>query len=446
MRNENTDTSIVSQSKDNIQDTDNNSGVFEANNHKDLTNPRHKNVEHNTISEIDGFKVVQTIDGTKPHPLGEQPNVVSEFLHTPDSKKLRLEIAHGKVKYKEQVDKETERLLILEPTLDLSCELLGSLLGKDYEHELSDLPAKFSDDEANYSDKSEKRVAALEGNYFPSEKNTRDFIGNAKLRKAFGTQIDSINDISLLRNYHEELLNKMITTRDAFSTFDINLDLDLAAKTDREWSTAKLLCFHETFEQFYFYDVAKGVYQEVSNGEIFSDILSTVKRILRGYYLDQAKLYETTNKKDEKGEEYFFRPYKWLEHYTPAQMLRLAEKCDWMVKDASYLASKTLELLKLSREFTICKKLKGKQTRYINVLNGVVDVNTKELLPHSPYYEFTYVLPGNYLVDNPDVEPKVTLEFLNGAMKNANERIPFLRACILEGMKGRLSTVYQTIP
>ena len=73
--------------------------------------------------------------------------------------------------------------------------------------------------------------------------------------------------------------------------------------------------------------------------------------------------------------------------------------------------------------------------RYIPFLNGVLDMETKELLPHQPGYRFLWCIPRNY--DSLATDLGVVGEFLNHLSENDLVRRQLLLAFVNATLKGR---------
>ena len=67
--------------------------------------------------------------------------------------------------------------------------------------------------------------------------------------------------------------------------------------------------------------------------------------------------------------------------------------------------------------------------------NGVLDIATRELLPHSPEHYFTTALPYEWLPDAPD--PTVVIDWLRGAVSGHDDQIQLIRAYLNAIVVGR---------
>ena len=431
MKYESSDTTIISDDRQN-----NNI----ASKHQDLTAPKKSDKYINVISRLGEYKIIQHIDGVKPHPLGDVPCVKKEQICLPDETKLNLKLNYGSVKFKKEITRELDRLRRIVGKLELGAKDFSKLLGVDYDI-LSDGEIEYGIDTAKFKDKSESRVAFQEGRPVASKEKIADFQENSHPQIFSSVVEKGINDVFLLEKYSDSLTERLTSAVDLSDIEDSNI----AAKEQRGWDTAKLLIFDNAYGEFYLYSVSKGMYEIVDESVIYSDILEFVTTTLVERYIDYASKMEVGIPigKGKNKETKMVKPFEWLSDLEKYEQIRIGKKCYWMLDNASKLAKATLDLLKKKTQFVLGKPLLGKSSRYINVENGVVDVLNKRLLPHNPSYEFTYVLPGKYLGDEESILPTTFLEYANGAIKNAKERIPFLRACIYNGMLGKLSTKYQ---
>lgn len=83
--------------------------------------------------------------------------MIAEYLKPTYCKSIQLTVCYKQPRFKEEIDRELDRLYTIQEDLTLDVITLAKLLGVNYD-ELRDGTPKYSDDEANYKDKSEDRV------------------------------------------------------------------------------------------------------------------------------------------------------------------------------------------------------------------------------------------------------------------------------------------------
>src|SRR6266536_4068695 len=87
--------------------------------------------------------------------------------------------------------------------------------------------------------------------------------------------------------------------------------------------------------------------------------------------------------------------------------------------------------LKQVENFTMPNAIKNanKNGLFLPFINGVLNTNTKELLPHSPDNYNTHIIPINYSKED-TIENTKFKDFLDSLTNNNSIRFQVLRACL----------------
>lgn len=177
--------------------------------------------------------------------------------------------------------------------------------------------------------------------------------------------------------------------------------------------------------------MAKGCYEKILFSSVSSRLYEITKKELGIAYLDAAEYAHTVE--EDKGRVEMF---PWIKLLTLSQKKRLQETCSWFFTKATSLHKDALYALKHKSEFIRNEPLIGTHTDLVNVKNGVVNLLTKELLPHNPKYEFTYRNDGNYWGKDCEIEPSSIFEFFNSAFKRPDLHIDTIRSAVIVGLTG----------
>lgn len=193
----------------------------------------------------------------------------------------------------------------------------------------------------------------------------------------------------------------------------------------------KYVFYNPKTTQAWKYNTELGCYEKIDFNVISTELYKVAKQVIADTCFDAAK--DATYVEDGKPEEAF----PWMKFLTKGQEASLKERCDWFYTRVTSLHKDAIYALKHNEGFIKHESLKGKHSNFVNLKNGVLNMTTKELLPHSPHYEFTYQNEGSYLGNDVSIKPTKILEFYNAALKNPDLHIDTIRSAVLVGLTGR---------
>ena len=193
----------------------------------------------------------------------------------------------------------------------------------------------------------------------------------------------------------------------------------------------KYVFYNPKTTQAWKYNSELGCYEKIDFNVISTELYKVAKQVVADTFFDAAKV--ATYVEDGKPVDSF----PWMRLLSKGQEASLKENCDWFYTRVTSLHRDAIYALKHNEGFIKHEQLTGKHSNFVNMKNGVVNMTTKELLPHSPHYEFTYQNEGSYLGMDVDVEPTKILEFYQAALKNPDLHIETIRSAVLVGLTGR---------
>lgn len=98
---------------------------------------------------------------------------------------------------------------------------------------------------------------------------------------------------------------------------------------------------------------------------------------------------------------------------------------------SSKTISEVIQRLKYQEKINIENDVVNASPRYINCKNGVVDLETQELLPHSIDYKFTYCINANYIEHEEELSyGDETLKFFNSSLEGDEDKRKLLMQII----------------
>ena len=248
------------------------------------------------------------------------------------------------------------------------------------------------------------------------------FVNTSENFKYISQSVSGISPDGIARRY----ISKVRTDYNT-ALKDLNSDYEYYDKL----RGAKFVFYNPKTGQAWKYNTELGCYQKIDFSVISTELYKIAKQVIADTYFEAAK--NATHVEDNKP----VTTFPWMDAISKVQEQRLKEKCDWFYTRVTSLHKDAIYALKHNESFIKHESLKGKHSNFVNLKNGVLNMTTKELLPHSPHYEFTYQNEGSYLGNDASIKPIKILKFYQAALKNSDLHIDTIRSAVLVGLKGR---------
>ena len=282
------------------------------------------------------------------------------------------------------------------------------------------------EDRYNESTPQEVRAELADQDWY-EKRDFDELVANGSLSSPnkVGTNLNRINGDYVLETYIEDLRENILNQRqELFGDFSSDEEA-------KEWYNSRFLIYYPNSLEFFLYNVNKGMYERVDKAVIESGIYKTARRLLADFFVEELPKYSEKVGKD------WYQPYEWVSDLPSFMVERLKKNCRWMYSDINRIHRDSTYAMQFNPAIVGSTPLSRTHSDFVNVNNGVVDMITKELLPHSPSYQFTYCIADNFLADKPNIKPVKTLEFWNLALRRPDLHIDTIRAALVVASSGQ---------
>lgn len=246
------------------------------------------------------------------------------------------------------------------------------------------------------------------------------FLSVAKLKNSSS----SVNGDSVLSRYLEVIRENQLLER---AELHGEFENDEEAK---DWYNARMFIYYPQTKEYYLYSVLRGCYEKVDSSKVGSAIKEVARDMIADFLISLLPNYTVGEGENRHA------PYSWVADLPSYRKNRLKSDCKWLYSFVNDIHKDAMYSITYDSSVISGESLTRTHSRYVNVANGVVDMETKKLLPHSPKYGFDYCIGNNFLVDDLGVVPKRTLEFWQGALKRPDLHIDTIRAAIVVASTG----------
>ena len=234
----------------------------------------------------------------------------------------------------------------------------------------------------------------------------------------------SVNGDSVLSRYIEVIRESQLKER---------IELHGEFENDEEakdWYNARMFIYYPQTKEYYLYSVTRGCYEKVDSSKVGSAIKEVARDMIADFLISLLPDY-TVGEGENK-----YAPYSWVADLPSYRKNRLKSDCKWLYSFVNDIHKDAMYSITYDSSVINGVSLPRTHSRYVNVANGVVDMETKELLPHSPKYGFDYCIGNKFLADDMGIVPKRTLKFWKEALKRPDLHIDTIRAAIVVASTG----------